>query len=205
MVFWWFWKWIYTCATSNVVCRLFDSVLELCFSKLSLAIVSFWQVLSTSVSCLPMKLEWYSREPKVEFSTSCEFVYVTWLVNSYWFLNMSSNELRFCICSKSDSIIWWKTVAFFACFFSIRVFFRGYWQLTGQQGKGVDLLLFHSTTSTRSRTFRHLFATLHVRWLSHIFNRTACIYQTVTRYSNYHLIDWWCDIKFLFVYVMIWF
>ena len=31
-----------------------------------------------------------------------------------------------------------------------------------------------------SGTFRHLFATLHVRWLSHIFNCTACIYQTAT-------------------------
>ena len=31
------------------------------------------------------------------------------------------------------------------------------------RGKGGDHLLFHSTTSTRSRTFRHLFATLHVR------------------------------------------
>ena len=40
--------------------------------------------------------------------------------------------------------------------------------------------MFHSTTSTGSRTFRHLFATLHVRWLSHIFNRTVCIYQTTT-------------------------
>ena len=46
-----------------------------------------------------------------------------------------------------------------------------------------DHLLFHPTTSTRSRTFRHLFATLHVRWLSHIFNRTACIYQTATRWD----------------------
>ena len=51
------------------------------------------------------------------------------------------------------------------------------------QGKGGDRLFFHSTTSTRSRTFRHLFATLHVRWLSHIFNRTACIYQTATRWD----------------------
>ena len=50
-------------------------------------------------------------------------------------------------------------------FFFIRVFFHGHWQLTGQQGKGGDLYLFHSTTSTRSRTFRHLCATLHVRWL----------------------------------------
>ena len=28
----------------------------------------------------------------------------------------------------------------------------------------------------------HLFATLHVRWLSHIFNRITCIYQTATRW-----------------------
>ena len=44
----------------------------------------------------------------------------------------------------------------------------------GREGKGRDHLLFHYTTSTRSQTFRHLVATLFVRWLSHIFNRTAC-------------------------------
>ena len=48
-------------------------------------------------------------------------------------------------------------------------------------GEGRDHLLFHSTTSTRSRTFRHLFSFLHVRSLSHIFDQTACIYQTATR------------------------
>ena len=62
-------------------------------------------------------------------------------------------------------------------------------------------ILFHSTTSTRSRTFRHLFATLHMGWLSHIFNRNACIYQTAysmwfTTSSNYYFIDWWCDVDF---------
>ena len=39
-------------------------------------------------------------------------------------------------------------------------------QDTEQQGKGEegeDHLSFHSTTSNRSRTFRHSFATLHVR------------------------------------------
>ena len=66
--------------------------------------------------------------------------------------------------------------------FSIRVFIHGHWQPIGQQRKGGDHLLFHSTSSTRSRTFRHIFATLHVRWLSHIFNRTPCIYQTATRW-----------------------
>ena len=59
----------------------------------------------------------------------------------------------------------------------------------------------HSIKSTCSRIFKHLFETLHVRWLSHIFNRTACIYQTATRWDlqpfyNYHLIDWWCEVSF---------
>ena len=71
----------------------------------------------------------------------------------------------------------------FFVFFSIRIFFHRHWRLTGQQGKGGDHLLFHSTTSTRTRTFRHLFATLHVRWLSHIFNGTACICQVATRWD----------------------
>ena len=68
-------------------------------------------------------------------------------------------------------------------FFSIRVFFHRHWRFTGQQGTGGDHRLFHSTTSTRSRTFRHLFATLHVRWLSRIFNCKSCVYQTATRWD----------------------
>ena len=69
------------------------------------------------------------------------------------------------------------------------------WQLPGQQGKGGDHLSFGSTTSTRSRTSRHLFATLHVRWLSHIFNRNACIYQTATRWDlpPYRITIWLID------------
>ena len=86
--------------------------------------------------------------------------------------------------------------------FFIRVFFHRHWQFTGQQEKGGDHRLFHSTTSTRSQTFRHLFATLHVRWLSRIFNCNACVYQTATRWdlSPYRitiwLIDWWCNVCF---------
>ena len=49
------------------------------------------------------------------------------------------------------------------------------------RGREGDNFLFHSTTSTRLRTLRHLFATLHVRWLSRNFNRNACVYQTATR------------------------
>ena len=78
-----------------------------------------------------------------------------------------------CVHLKVLSVGCFFCFVFFCCFFSIRVFFHGHWRLTGQQGKGGDHLLFHSTTSTRSRTFRHLFATLHVRWLSHIFNRNT--------------------------------
>ena len=46
---------------------------------------------------------------------------------------------------------------------------------------------FLSRTLTTHRTAgegrEHLFATLHVIWLSHIFNRIACIYQTATRWD----------------------
>ena len=42
-------------------------------------------------------------------------------------------------------------------------------------GEGRGPSLSHSITSTRSRTFRHLFSTLHVRWISYISNCTACI------------------------------
>ena len=92
-----------------------------------------------------------------------------------------------------------KFIRLATIFFSVRVFFHRHWRFTGQQEKEEDHLLFHSTTSTCSRTLRHLFATLHVRWLSHIFNRIACIYQTATRWDlppyriTIWLIDWLID------------
>ena len=79
-----------------------------------------------------------------------------------------------------------KTMFFCFCFFGV-FFYQGFLSRTltthRTAGEGRGPSLFHSTTSTRSRTFRHLFATLHVRWLSHIFNCTACIYQTATRWD----------------------
>ena len=54
--------------------------------------------------------------------------------------------------------------------------------------------------STHSQTFTYIFTTLHVRWLSRIFNRNACVYKTVTRWdlpSNWitiWLIDWLCNL-----------
>ena len=98
----------------------------------------------------------------------------------------------------NNSKIWERREILAIYFFSIRVFFHRHWRLTGQQGKGGDHFLFHSTTSTRSRTFRHLFATLHVRWQSHTFSRNACILPD--RYSlRFSLLielpfDWWCEV-----------
>ena len=101
----------------------------------------------------------------------------------------------------------------FFCFvlFSIRVFFHRHWRFTGQQGKGGDQLLFHSTTSARSRTFKHLFATLHVRWLSRILI-APLVFTRLLLNEISHLIelqfDWltdWLMIQCLFIYLMNWF
>ena len=86
-------------------------------------------------------------------------------------------------------------------------FLSGFWRLTGQQGKGRDHFLFYSPTSTGSRTFRHLLATLYVRWLSHIFILFAwylpdCYSTRFTTLWSYH---WSIDDVTLLVYVMIWF
>ena len=80
-------------------------------------------------------------------------------------------------------------------FLSTTVPFHSRWRFTGQHEKGVDLLLFFSITSTRSQTFRHLFATLHVTWLPRTFNRIACNYQTATRWDlpPYSMSIWWID------------
>ena len=68
-----------------------------------------------------------------------------------------------------------------------------------QDSRGREGTIFYST-STRSQTLIHLFGTLHVRWLSGIFNRNACVYQTATRWDLLPywiiiwLIDWWCNV-----------
>ena len=73
-------------------------------------------------------------------------------------------------------------------------------------------LTTHRTAGEGRGPFRHLFATLYVRWISHIFHHTACIYQTLWDLLPYRitisLIDdamlifvclftWWFDSKFL--------
>ena len=89
--------------------------------------------------------------------------------------------------------IWfWESSIFFTrkkfSFFFYQRFLS--WTLATHRraGEGRDHLLFHSTTSTRSRTFRHLFVTLHMRYIC----------QTVTRWDRIAiwLID---DVTLIFV------
>ena len=76
-----------------------------------------------------------------------------------------SQYLLFGYWARIDLILIFKKSNRVVLFFYYQGFLHKHWRFTGQQGKGGDHLLFHSTTSTRSRTLRHLFATLHVRWL----------------------------------------
>ena len=118
--------------------------------------------------------------------------------------------------SYENEHIWFTTVLKYVLplffFFILNFFFyQGFLSQTltihsaageGGEGRG-GASLFLPTNSTRSRTFRHLFATLHVRWLLRIFNRIACNYQTNTQWDlptillNYHLIDWWWNLDIL--------
>ena len=66
------------------------------------------------------------------------------------------------------------------------------------------LLRTLTTHRTAGEEFRHLFSTLHVGWLSHIFSRTACIYQTDTRWDlpPYRITIWLIDdVMLIFVYL----
>ena len=82
----------------------------------------------------------------------------------------------------------------------------GFFSQTGEQQKGGNHLLYHSTTSICPRTFRYLFTALHVRWLLHIFNRNAFICNTATRWDlppyrvNIWLID---DVMLIFVFLLV--
>ena len=68
-------------------------------------------------------------------------------------------------------------------------------------------LTTHRTAGERRGPFTHLFATLHVRWLSHIFHHTACIYETATRWDlPPHRITIWLidDVMLIFVCLFTW-
>ena len=71
-----------------------------------------------------------------------------------------------------------------------------------QDSRGREGTIFHSTLPLPpAHEHSDIYLQLCMRWLSHIFNRNACIYQTAIRWdfptlSNDHLIDWWCEVCF---------
>ena len=150
------------------------------------------------------------------------------ILEKKWFVcvhiyGLNSHKKAVCWVSRTKNTIFSPVAPFFVCrtwgvywsfyfyllYFSIRILFHRHWRFTGQQGKVGDHLLLYSTTSSRSSTLRHLFATLHVRWQSRIFDRNACVYQTyhlielsfdwlIDWWWNVCLFTWWIDSRFLF-------
>ena len=121
------------------------------------------------------------------------------LKNPYRQKNSAAVDVQFCF-----MILFPLNFSFFLSEFSF--FFHRQWRFTGQQGKRGDHLLFHPITSTSSRNIRHLLASLHVRSLSRISNRNACVYQAASRwYLQPYRITNWLMTQCLFVYLMIWF
>ena len=89
---------------------------------------------------------------EVDFERSCSH----WNIISYVWTNINEKNVEY-VCSSlflNDNIF---------IFFFYQDFLSQTLTSHRTAGEGGDHLLFHSTISTRSRTFRHLFATLHVR------------------------------------------
>ena len=102
-------------------------------------------------------------------------------------------------------ITYWTKKQNWYIFFSLRVFFHRHWQLTGSGSEGN---IFYSTlplppTHGHSDSY---FTPLHMRWLSNISNRTACIYQTATRWDlpPYRITIWLIhDVMLIFVCLLV--
>ena len=80
-------------------------------------------------------------------------------------------------------------------FFFYQGFLHRHWRFhrTAGEGRGPSFIPFyHFPSFTNIQTF---IATFHVRWLSHIFNRTARIYQTAIRWGlpPYRITIWLID------------
>ena len=149
-------------------------------------------------------MEIYKRGIFVYIDLTEIVIVIVFRVNRHWVIRIFKRSLYgVTLCKKRKKEQWKllkpefiRKISEFDC--SENVFFSFSQTLTFSRTAG-DHLLLHSTISTRPRTLRHLFATLHVRWLSRIFNRNVCFYQTATRWalSPYRttiwVIDWWCN------------
>ena len=102
-----------------------------------------------------------------------------------------------------------STFAVFRSKSSERLFFLSKFSFTdtdnSQDSRGREGTIFFSTEPLPPAP-KHLFTTLHVRWLSHIFNRTACICQTATQWDllPYRITIWVIDdVMLIFVCLLV--
>ena len=134
-----------------------------------------------------IEMEIYKRGIFVYIDLTEIVIVIVFRVNRHWVIRIFKRSLYgVTLCKKRKKEKWKllkseliRKISEFDCSEN-EFFFSSSQTLTIYRTAG-DHLLFHSTISTRSRTLRHLFATLHVRWLSRIFNRNVCVYQTATR------------------------
>ena len=142
-----------------------------------------------------------------------------------WYLKEKVNdEVYFCHVEKHrnwyDKLIlpYWMCVSRhsrnkkFTFLFLFVFFYQGFLSQTltihrtAVEGRGPSFIpLYHLHPLTK---LRHLFATLHVRWLSRIFNCNAHAYQTATQWDlpphriTIWLISWWWNV-YLFTWKII--
>ena len=90
------------------------------------------------------------------------FLHIFAIVNELLSFSMSElpNIEYFWNVNIDESVNDYSCQIYIFVFFLYQGFLHRHWRFTEQQGKGGDHLLFHSTTSTHSRTLRHIFATL---------------------------------------------
>ena len=78
-----------------------------------------------------------------------------------------------------------------------------------KDSRGREETIFYSTLPLPPSAHKHLyiyFATLHVRWLSYISNRSACIYQAAPRWDllPYRVTIWMIDdVMLIFVCLLV--
>ena len=86
-------------------------------------------------------------------------------------------------------------------FFSIRLFFTD--TADSQDSRGKEGTIFYSILPLPTTDEHWDITTLHVRWLSRIFKRKACVYQTASQWNlppyriTIWVIDWWCKVCLL--------
>ena len=97
-------------------------------------------------------------------------------------------------------------------FFNDFFFYQGFLSRTltthrtaGEERGPSFIPLYHSHPLTSIQTFICNFACeMTITYFNRLY-LPDCYSMRLTTLSNYHLVGWWCDVTFLFAYVMIWF